>query len=117
MVLRDGHKFLVLRLENALTVEPPFRAAHSGLKPGATMNPRHPIQARDAKRCDAQRTTDKGQPFLNFLFHHLPRNQPLLRMAFDDFFQKVACFAAAGGRFFLLQPLLQRLTAGGLNHH
>jgi hypothetical protein len=28
---------LVLRLENAFTVEPPFRAGHAGLKPGATM--------------------------------------------------------------------------------
>ena len=29
---------VVLRWENTFTVEPPFRAAHAGLKPGATMN-------------------------------------------------------------------------------
>src|ERR1017187_1078005 len=79
-----------------------------------------PITFDQGPRCEGvRRTKDNGRrtAFLNLFFHHLPRNQPLLRMAFDDFFQKVACFAAAGGRFFLLQPLLQRLTARGLNHH
>ena len=32
----DNRMELVLRTENAFTVEPPFRAAHAGLKPGAT---------------------------------------------------------------------------------